>query len=868
MPKKRGEALDLTSALFASPVAARKKGNVPNRKSKSHHNSSAAAAITLEYFSPTAQAHQDLFVNPSAGHPLSRPGLDFLRLALHEEYEVKSKDAHLPTLFITPFEMFRFILSRLSYGPDGPLHSEQRQPILEIHGGVANHVSDADDGVACWRDRTFNDFDARFMFYQGIIDFNVCRSIVQEYLFMKLRQKSDSHSWDLSISSTFSYFSKHALIGEQMSLLSIGNSDSGKNIDLEFVFINTAPRLYFDDAHSCFVPLSLVAFSEIEDVVAPPSPSASCVNLHQMTDCDVIAAEKDLCSSSVSSDDVHTSSHGESSLSSHTTLLAPPSPSAAPRMKRDVECDSSVSKGIYAFSLSGDYNLMRYRRARNLLHVQKPEQVSNGLPLLVHAVLVKRYTIPEEDVVPLSQHFASSFVDEASSNVRSGREPASFLQSFIRSHCNGKAVQAMAVVASLIVHIAVYAKASLCIRHILNPLASLYVHYCFQLMNQASQLGAEGSDDLRAVLRVAQYICQPCLGRGTASAPTTEETPLNIMEEVCSSSGPAYLWKHHPSQHSEPLVRHRLFLFACCIKTQLQHKMQSASSVIKSGIMGISLIFVENTQVTDEYVVPSEVEVHQSQPVSPPTYLSALSASQSTNQIESSSFVGKPAVRSWSQMVKGNSAAVHVVPLSCGTPPAVTATTPVPAAPVPPPPSVKNLACARMEASALEEQFSRACSCIWMELFEAGLREVAFSLFFEGQIMQHINTKFRAEFERELRSRRSQISDADPTSEYCGERDSGTLRFPIREVKAFDAKVAKCIPSPPLLTVRTATPSPAKGWFDSLRQSVVDMLPPILRGSSLSPRCPTEGSNRDLQVDDGVFSFSLGSSRREKIRVN
>jgi len=60
-----------------------------------------------------------------------------------------------------------------------------------------------------------------------------------------------------------------------MSLLSIGNSDSGKNIDLEFVIVNAAPRLHFDDAHSCFVPLSLAAFSEIEDVVAPPSPSAS-----------------------------------------------------------------------------------------------------------------------------------------------------------------------------------------------------------------------------------------------------------------------------------------------------------------------------------------------------------------------------------------------------------------------------------------------------------------------------------------------------------------------------------------------------------------------------------------------------------------
>ena len=236
--------------------------------------------------------------------PLSRPGLDFLRKALHEEYDVKSKDSLLPTLVITPFEMLRFILSRLSYGPEGPLYCEQRQPILEIHGGVANHVSDADDGVMCWRDRTFNDFDARFMFYQGVIDFNVCRGIVQEYLFMKLQQNSDAQGRDLS-----------------MSLLSIGNSDSGKNIDLEFVFINTAPRLHFDDAHSCFVPLSLAAFSEIEDAVAPPTPSASCADLHQMTECDAVAADKDLCSSSVSSDEVHTSSHGESSLSSHTVKL-------------------------------------------------------------------------------------------------------------------------------------------------------------------------------------------------------------------------------------------------------------------------------------------------------------------------------------------------------------------------------------------------------------------------------------------------------------------------------------------------------------------------------------------------------------------
>jgi hypothetical protein len=862
MPKKRGETLDLTNALFASPVAARKKGNAPSRKAKSNQNSTAASSIIPEYFSSTASAHQDLFVNPSAGHPLSRPGLDFLRLALHEEYDVKSKDSLLPTLVITPFEMLRFILSRLSYGPEGPLYSEQRQPVLEIHGGVANHVSDADDGVMCWRDRTFNDFDARFMFYQGVIDFNVCRCIVQEYLFMKLQQNSDPQARDLSISSTFAYFSKHALIGEQMSLLSVGNSDSGKNIDLEFVFINTAPRLHFDDAHSCFVPLSLAAFSEVEDAVAPPTPSASCTDLHHMVECDIAAVDKDLCSSSVSSDEIHTSSHGESSLSSHTTLLAPPSPCAVLRMKRTADRDSSISKGIYAFSLSGDYNLMRYRRARNLLHVQKPEQVSNGLPLLVHAVLVKRYTIPEEDVVPLSQHFASSFVDEASANVRSGREPASFLQSFIRSHCNGKAVQAMAVVASLIVHIAVYAKSSLCIRHIINPLASLYVHYCFQLATQVSQLGAEGSDDLRALLRVAQYICQPCLGRGTASAPTTEETPLNTMEEVCSSSGPAYLWKHHPSKHSESLVRHRLFLFACCIKTQLQHKTQSASPVIKSGIAGVSLIFLENTQVTDEYVVPSEVEIQQPIPAAvPSTYLSALASSQSTTQAEGHASVSKHAVKSWSQMVKGN------VPMQVIAPslPAAAATPPPAIPPVPLLTStVKSLACARMEASALEEQFSRACSCIWMQLFDAGLREVAFSLFFEGQIMQHINTKFKAEFERELLSRRSHASEADLATEYCGERDSGTLRFPVREAKSFEVKVVKGASLPAPLPVRTATPSPARGWFDSLRQSVVDLLPPILRGASTPPRCSSEGVNlsRDLQVDDGVFNFTLGGSRR------
>ena len=861
MPKKRGQTLDLTNAVFASPVA-RKNGQASNRKAKAHSNSVAASSILLEYYSPTAQAHQDLFVNPSAGHPLSRPGLHFLRNALHEEYEVKSKETRLPTLVISPFEMLRFILSRLSFGPDGPLYSEQRQPMLEIHGGVANHVSDADDGVMRWQERSFNDFDARFMFHQGVINFNLCRAIVQEYLFLKLQQTVDANASDLSISSTFAYFSKHALIGEQMSLLSIGDSDSGKTIDLEFVYINSAPRLYFDDAHSCFVPLSLVAFSEIEDAVTPPSPSPSCSDMLQLSECDAIAADKGLCSSSVSSDDIHTSSLGESSLSSHTTLRAPPSPSVIPRTKRDGSCAVSVPKGIYAFSLSGDYNLMRYRRARNLLHVQQPEQVSNGLPLLVHAVLVKRYTIPEEDVVPLSQHFASSFVDEAASNVRSGREPASFLQSFIRSHCNGKAVQAMAVVASLIVHVSVYAKPALCIRHIINPLASLYVHYCCQLMQQVSQQGAEGSDDLRALLRVAQYICQPCLGRGTASAPTTEEAPLNIMEEVCSSSGPAYLWKHHPAQHSDPFVRHRLFLFACCIQKQLQHRMESVAPVVKSGIMGVSLIFVENTQVTDECVMPSEVATDlPDRVVAPSTYLSAVSASQAPAQVEASAPVcNGPSVKSWSQMVKGTAAPIRMVAPSASAAVAAPESTPAPAAS--PSPSVKALACARMEASALEEQFSRACSCIWMQLFNAELREVAFSLFFEGQIMQHINVKFRAEFERELLSRRSQNVDVDPAIEYCGERDSGTLRFPSRfEPKPFDPKVAKDISSPPPHAVRAATQSPARGWFDSLRQSVVDLLPPILRGGSPPKRCATD-SSRDLQVDDGVFNFTIGSSRR------
>ena len=130
--------------------------------------------------------------------------------------------------------------------------------------------------------------------------------------------------------------------------------------------------------------------------------------------------------------------------------------------------------------------------------------------------------------------------------------------------------------------------------------------------------------------------------------------------------------------------------------------------------------------------------------------------------------------------------------------------------------------------------------------------------------MQHINTKFKAEFERELLSRRSQNSEVDPASEYCGERDSGTLRFPVREAKPVDVKVVKSASSPAPLPVRTATPSPARGWFDSLRQSVADLLPPMLRGASASPRGTSDGSNlsRDLQVDDGVFNFTLGSSRR------
>lgn len=172
----------------------------------------------------------------------------------------------LPTLSITPAEIIRHILSRMTSFAGA-------STFAEIYGGVAQSIVAVNNGLHSAGEPT--DFDVRFYIprtYNDARDFDRCRGIVEEFLIMKLQLALDSTNVEvcqkLPTLVRTRYFQKQVVIGGALSLLSCGDPASGKGVDLEFSFNRAGDRKYFDDANSFVIPLSLQHLAGLEPVNA------------------------------------------------------------------------------------------------------------------------------------------------------------------------------------------------------------------------------------------------------------------------------------------------------------------------------------------------------------------------------------------------------------------------------------------------------------------------------------------------------------------------------------------------------------------------------------------------------------------------
>ena len=116
-----------------------------------------------------------------------------------------------------------------------------------------------------------SDLDARF--YISSDCFDACRAIVEDYLHLKYIQAiSEARVLTDNLLPPsmirYVYFQKQAVVGDAFSLLSIGDSSTGYNIDLEFALIGNGVRKYFDEGNACVIPLTLEQLAGVGPIFA------------------------------------------------------------------------------------------------------------------------------------------------------------------------------------------------------------------------------------------------------------------------------------------------------------------------------------------------------------------------------------------------------------------------------------------------------------------------------------------------------------------------------------------------------------------------------------------------------------------------
>jgi len=211
--------------------------------------------------------------SPAARTALGSVGMEKLQGYLNEEIRVvpQSTGEDLPVLSVTPAELIRHVLATLASTSQSI--KAANAVFVEVYGGVAQTVVAEDAGCAEVAS-TPTDFDARFYIPKGNGDgreFDMVRYIVEDYLLMKLRlavpAESELRNADPSV-VRFGYYQKQCMIAGTFSLLSIGDPETGKALDLEFSCNNGKARKYFDEANSFVIPLTLQQLAGVTTVHA------------------------------------------------------------------------------------------------------------------------------------------------------------------------------------------------------------------------------------------------------------------------------------------------------------------------------------------------------------------------------------------------------------------------------------------------------------------------------------------------------------------------------------------------------------------------------------------------------------------------
>jgi hypothetical protein len=186
------------------------------------------------------------------------------------------------------------------------------------------------------------------------------------------------------------YFQKQVVVGQDFSLLSIGDSGTGRNLDLEFTTSKCDHRCFFDDANAFVIPL--------------PDPAHMGWKFCQ---------------------GLQGGGKGRGGNHEGTKLVAQSQSAPWQTAVRYIE--------------------------RGQLNIDKPENVFNGLPLYAHALSDKQLTPDTKELEhEYGKSFSEKFLEQAEQTCSKGDDPLRFIKSFLKSHYPSRPLNALACLSQIL----------------------------------------------------------------------------------------------------------------------------------------------------------------------------------------------------------------------------------------------------------------------------------------------------------------------------------------------------------------------------------------------------------------------------------
>ena len=176
----------------------------------------------------------------------------------------------LPNLCVKAEDLINYVVEHLS-----EMEKEGKPIECQIYGGEARAIVAAEYDVDDPKSRP-TDLDLRFKI--GSMGFEECREVVEDFLYGRLVSIYPEGDTQRQVIRQH-YFQKQVVVGSDFSLLSIGDPNTGRNLDLEFTTSECQARCFSESMTR--TPLSSLSSIKAGRYVELWAQSLSATALHR-----------------------------------------------------------------------------------------------------------------------------------------------------------------------------------------------------------------------------------------------------------------------------------------------------------------------------------------------------------------------------------------------------------------------------------------------------------------------------------------------------------------------------------------------------------------------------------------------------------